>query len=130
VERQARSHFFGLSVLLVFTHHTTMESRMDALGKRKSRPFRTMKTARIADLTTSLNMANERIGATSQDIILQNQKTAAAIKEGADEENRSRTSTPAGIPAQSLAALRDESVAKIEEVKTNVSASRHGQQRS
>ncbi|HLQ76616.1 MAG TPA: hypothetical protein VK210_04645 [Terriglobia bacterium] len=108
---------FGLQFYGLHATNSSMDSRMDAL-QTKIQAVQDDETARIADLTTSLNMANERIGATSQDIILQNQKTAAAIK-------KEQTKTAADLHSQleehakAVDALRDESVAKIEEVKTN-----------
>jgi hypothetical protein len=72
--------------------------------------------ARIADLTTSLNLANERIGTTSQEIIQETQKTTSALK-------REQSKTVADLHSQieehgkAVSALRDESTAKIEEAK-------------
>jgi len=108
---------FGLQFYGMHSSNTSMESRMDSL-QSKIQAVQDNDTARIADLTTSLNMANERIGATSQDIIQQTQKTANAIKK---EQTKSAADLHSQLEehAKAVDALRDESVAKIEEVKQN-----------
>jgi hypothetical protein len=99
---------------------TSLESRIDEM-QAKIQTLQNDESARIADLTTSVNTANERIGTTSQDIMLQTQKTANALKK---EQSKSVEDLNSQIAehAKAVDALREESVAKIEAVKQDTSS--------
>jgi len=115
---------FGAGFYGMHTTKTTMESRLEEMDSR-IQSLQDQDAARIADLTTSLNQANERIGATSQDIIQQTQKTATALKKEqskyvADLHNQIQSQQEEH--AKAVDALREESVAKIEAVKQDTSS--------
>jgi hypothetical protein len=114
---------FGFQFYNMHTAKASMQSRIDDLQGR-IQSLQNDETARIADLTTNLNMANERIGATSKDIIKQTQQTTSALKKEqsktvADLHNQLQSQVEEH--AKAVNALREESVAKIEEVKQNTS---------
>jgi hypothetical protein len=76
--------------------------------------------AQIADLTTSVNSVNERLGATSQDILQQTQKTTTALKK---EQSKTVADLHNQLEehAKAVDALREDSIAKIEAVKQDTS---------
>ena len=106
---------FGLQFYGMQTNKASMEKRMDEMQVR-IQSLQDDESARIAELTNSLNSANERIGTTSQDIMQQTQKAAIALKK---EQSKAAADLHNQIQehAKAVDTLREESVAKIEEVK-------------
>jgi hypothetical protein len=130
----AKATFLGASVFVlalfgyqsydIHSTRTMMQSRLDGL-ESKVQAVQDSDVNRIAELTTSLNMANERIGATSKDIIKQTEKATAALKKEqsktvADLHNQLQSQTEQHEKA--VNALRDESVAKIEKVQQDANS--------
>src|SRR6185436_7215350 len=70
---------FGLQFYNVHATKVSIESRMAEM-QSQIQSLQNDENARIAELTNNVNAANERIGATSQQIIDQTQKTATALK--------------------------------------------------
>jgi hypothetical protein len=106
---------FGFQTYNMHSTKTTMQSRIDGL-ESKLQSVQDTDINRIAELTTSLNMANERIGATSKDIIRQTEKATSALKK---EQAKTVAELQSQVEqhAKAVSALRDESAAKIEEAK-------------
>jgi hypothetical protein len=111
---------FGLQFYGMHSTKVSMETRMDEM-QSKIESLQADQNARIAELT---NNVNEQIGATSQDIIQQTQKTATALKKEqtksvADLNNH--VNTQLQEHAKAVDSLREEATAKIEEVKKDTS---------
>lgn len=110
---------FGIQFYSMHATRVSIESRMDEMqGKIQS--LQADENARIAELTTNVNAANERIGATSQDIIQQTQKTATALKREQTKtvtDLHNQLQTQSQEHAKAVDSVREEAVAKIEEVK-------------
>jgi hypothetical protein len=111
---------FGLQFYGMHTTKVGMEARMDEM-QSKIQSLQDEEVTRIAELTTNVNAANERIGATSQDIMAQTQKTANALKR---EQSNLHTQVENQFQEHSkkVDTLREEAVAKIEEVKKDTSS--------
>jgi len=110
---------FGLQFYSMHSTRVSMEARMDEMQSR-IQSLQDDETARIAELATNINAANERIGTTSQDIMQQTQKTASALKR--EQTNlHDKVETQFQEHAKAVDSLREEAVAKIEEVKKDTS---------
>src|SRR5882672_1841631 len=114
---------FGLQFYNMHSTRVSIESRMDEM-QSKIQSLQNDENTRIAELTNNVNEANERIGATSQQMIDQTQKTATALKKEqsknvADLHNQLQTQYQEHTKA--VDSLREEAVAKIEEVKKDTS---------
>jgi len=114
---------FGLQFYNVHATKVSIESRMAEM-QSQIQSLQNDENARIAELTNNVNAANERIGATSQQIIDQTQKTATALKKeqsktAADLHNQLQTQSQEHSKA--VDSLREEAVAKIEAVKKDTS---------
>jgi chromosome segregation ATPase len=103
------------------TNKVGMEARMDEM-QSKIESLQATEDARIAQLTTNVN---EQLGAASQDIILQTQKTTTALKK---EQAKSAADLHSQIQSQSqehakaVDSLREEATSRIEEVKKDTSS--------
>lgn len=114
---------FGIQFYNMHATRVSIESRMDEM-QGKIQALQADETARIAELTTNVNAANERIGATSQDIIQETQKTTTALKKEQTKtvaDLHKQLQTQSQEHAKAVDSLREESTAKIEEVKKDTS---------
>lgn len=106
---------FGFAFYGLHSTNANLEARMAEVQNRVQ-SVQDADAAKIADLTTNLNMANERIGAASHDIIQQTQKTTNALKKD-QSKTVAELHSQLDEHAKAVDALREESVAKIEAVK-------------
>jgi cell pole-organizing protein PopZ len=102
------------------TNKVSMEARMDEM-QTKIQSLQDEEATRMAELTTNVNAANERIGATSQDIMAQTQKTAIALKRE-QAKTAEELHGQLAVHSKAVDSYREEAVAKIEEVKKDTSS--------
>jgi len=110
---------FGFQAYDLHSTKSMLQSRLDGL-ESKVQSVQDSDVSRIAELTTSLNMANERIGSTSQDILKQTEKATIALKKEQSKtvaDLHKQLSSQTEEHAKVVNALRAESAAKLEEMK-------------
>jgi chromosome segregation ATPase len=106
---------FGLQFYGMHSTKVSMESRMDEM-QSKIESLQADQNTRMAELT---NNVNQQLGATSQDILQQTQKAQTAWKK---EQSKTaadlhQVNTQLQQHAKAVDSLREESTAKIEEVR-------------
>jgi len=110
---------FGFQAYDMHSTKSMLQSRLDGL-ESKVQAVQDSDVSRISELTTSLNMANERIGSTSQDILKQTERATAALKKEQSKtvaDLHSQLANQSEEHAKVVSALRAENAARLEEMK-------------